>query len=412
MLSDPLLVGIAHGLVFIVGFSVARKIAALAVADGSTTLRVFGGFIVGLFLGWLAGVLTGALMLTLVRSVMQHAASADSTFLALIGKSFWISAFGAGYATWFHKKEATPEIDKPSQIVAEGTKPLSPSNDAYAVAMAEIEEGRVDRGTWARCYALSDGDESKTRARYINARVGAGAGVVAADVWANTQPQVTGDAAANPKIDDSNLKPVDGSRALPPVIKAGAIVVLLVLLGNVVLPGFRDGLWGTEPPVTTTNFGERDKVESAMQFAENNPTVVSPAPSAPDWSSGVITQPTAQGQPAPNPTLKISPPIVSDYQRAEILAFEAKERARVAKIEADLKEVSDRALKDYPYLDTPAGEEDLNKIIAKRNEMIQEGVYPSLALTRAVLAVAKYRERPPGQEPRKLNSEPVSVKAQ
>jgi hypothetical protein len=101
----------------------------------------------------------------------------------------------------------------------------------------------------------------------------------------------------------------------------------------------------------------------------------------------------------------VDPPLVPEYQRKEALEFEAQQRVKKAKIEADLKEVSERALRDYPYLDTPAGEEDLKKIITKRDEMIQQGVYPSLALTRAVLAVAAYRERQPAQEVRKVKSE-------
>lgn len=43
-------------------------------------------------------------------------------------------------------------------------------NDAYADALVEIEEGRLDKGTWARSFAESGGDESKARALYIKTR--------------------------------------------------------------------------------------------------------------------------------------------------------------------------------------------------------------------------------------------------
>ncbi len=44
------------------------------------------------------------------------------------------------------------------------------NNDAYAAAFAELEEGRVDKGAWARAFAESGGDESKAKALYIKAR--------------------------------------------------------------------------------------------------------------------------------------------------------------------------------------------------------------------------------------------------
>ncbi len=60
------------------------------------------------------------------------------------------------------------------------------------------------------------------------------------------------------------------------------------------------------------------------------------------------------------------------------------DRTYRAKVEADLKEVSQRALSDYPYLNTSAGKEVLDKIVRRRDELIKNGIYPSIALTRAV----------------------------
>lgn len=64
---------------------------------------------------------------------------------------------------------------------------MSMNNDAYAAAFAELEEGRVDKGAWARAFAESGGDESKAKAQYIKARV-----ELKNDSpdWSNTQPPV------------------------------------------------------------------------------------------------------------------------------------------------------------------------------------------------------------------------------
>ena len=61
------------------------------------------------------------------------------------------------------------------------------NNDAYAAALAEIEEGRLDKGTWARAFAESGGDESKAKALYIKARAESTSDSAA---WPDTQPPV------------------------------------------------------------------------------------------------------------------------------------------------------------------------------------------------------------------------------
>ncbi len=64
---------------------------------------------------------------------------------------------------------------------------MSTNNDAYAAAFAEIEEGRLDKGAWARAFAESGGDESKAKALYIKARVEM---INALPAWSDTQPPV------------------------------------------------------------------------------------------------------------------------------------------------------------------------------------------------------------------------------
>jgi len=43
-------------------------------------------------------------------------------------------------------------------------------NRAYEIAADELNSEKKDKGLWARLFAESDGDENKTKARYINER--------------------------------------------------------------------------------------------------------------------------------------------------------------------------------------------------------------------------------------------------
>lgn len=44
-------------------------------------------------------------------------------------------------------------------------------NEAYAQALSEIENNRIDKGLWAKHFAETDGDENRTKARYLKSRV-------------------------------------------------------------------------------------------------------------------------------------------------------------------------------------------------------------------------------------------------
>lgn len=78
-------------------------------------------------------------------------------------------------------------------------------------------------------------------------------------------------------------------------------------------------------------------------------------------------------------------------------------RARLAAEKADLDAIAERAVADFPYLDTPEGADAVAKIVERRDALIRQGVYPSIALTRAVQAFAPFMapiqrqatERPP-----------------
>ncbi|MFO1262789.1 MAG: hypothetical protein U1E84_05515 [Rhodoferax sp.] len=84
------------------------------------------------------------------------------------------------------------------------------NNDAYAAALAEIEEGRLDKGTWARAFADSGGDESKAKAFYIKARAES---IESAAAWPDTQPPVD-DAPKNREAPE--LKSVSATPATEP----------------------------------------------------------------------------------------------------------------------------------------------------------------------------------------------------
>lgn len=302
MLSDPLLVGIAHGIVFAVGYFVAKKTLQMTVPDGAATLRLVGGFTLGLLLGWLAGVLTAMLAYTLLRPVLQYSVSADSLFLPLIGKSFWFAAVGAGYTAWSIRKQTAAAVVKAGRVGKERTKPGLADNNSYAEAMAEVDEGRIDKGTWARAYAEAGGDESKAKAAYIKSRA---VSIHSAAEWSNTLPpdDTQGVRAESPV---SNAKAAKaGNLQLTTVWLLGGVAVAGILAA-VALPAYQDYskrrvLAATPvqaPAPDGIQFGANDKPVPAAQtepqsaidrFLADAP--VPTAQTATDWSKGSITPP-------------------------------------------------------------------------------------------------------------------------
>lgn len=100
----------------------------------------------------------------------------------------------------------------------------------------------------------------------------------------------------------------------------------------------------------------------------------------------VITPP----EPPPAPVATTPPPPVITLPRfippspAELKAQAARERAYAVKVQEELTAISEKAVRDYPYLDTPAGEHAMSKIIRKRDDLIRRGMYPPSALAQAV----------------------------
>lgn len=72
---------------------------------------------------------------------------------------------------------------------------IAQDNEGYAEALNEIEEGRLDKGLWARAFADAGGESEKAKALYIKARAGVlkVGGVKNDQVWQVTQPAAADD---------------------------------------------------------------------------------------------------------------------------------------------------------------------------------------------------------------------------
>ena len=116
----------------------------------------------------------------------------------------------------------------------------------------------------------------------------------------------------------------------------------------------------------------------------------------PPQSAQVISHtpaPAPAPDPIPAPPSYVSPSLPAPTPlRPRIQQVPEKARVdQLAKrdtVSADVQNIAERAMKDYPFLNTPAGAEVLAKITARRDALIAQGMYPSIALTQAVNAFA------------------------
>jgi hypothetical protein len=60
---------------------------------------------------------------------------------------------------------------KKTDFTAPALSVQAPTNDDYQYAAEELDTGNIDKGLWARLFSETDGDENRTRARYIKERV-------------------------------------------------------------------------------------------------------------------------------------------------------------------------------------------------------------------------------------------------
>ena len=388
-----------------------------------------------------------------------------------------------------------------SDLLARRVKSPAASDAAYAEALAEIEESRIDKGTWARSFAESGGDDSKAKSAYIKSRA---ASIHSAAEWSNTSPPNNAHAVrAASSISDASA-PKAGNFQFTTTWLLGGVAVAGIVAA-VALPAYQDYSKGRELAATPVQAPAPILDLSEFQKAPNSQT-------GPDWDKDVITAPenasaqdmyvqkvraiqekVKRGELAPvdgiasleppknlgqwpnaesvkleqsqtwwrnksnqfnihvqNTTpyqlttlaldfgqqgcessiakrrfyvalrqvvtsgsqalLSFTPPIsISDTpnnclvvssawqpvsaipaqaQPARLAttsnAESAKERADSKQVQADVDAVVKRAIEDYPFLDTQEGQPVLAKIVERRDEFIRKGVYPSIALTRAI----------------------------
>jgi hypothetical protein len=549
--------------------SVAFGFAYLIAGTGKALWRAIAGVFLGLIVGWVGGT-------TVIALVLSAGELGHNSFPRIFGTSFWWALLGSGYGVYRARKKLKTVNASNGNASQKVTNAKNTTNDAYAAALAEIEEGRIDKGAWARAFAESGGDESKAKALYIKARAEA---INSLPAWHDTQPRaedspisrdepgsttnlpaskptglyesalgeknlgyylakfqafdemgpglhaswnwpaffftgfwalyrkmygwfvawvfiltffgMAGRATLNSQegavwVGVANLAVVLGFAAIAnslyhAKIKSridsarqvasdaaqvnrrlsssagvnawvtytfGWIPVLGIVLA-VALPAYQDytkrqavaaaPVQAPSPLETPGNFGENDRVVAPLTTTGMSPLPTAAPADANLPSQGTYTVELEQAFDAvdreignaynyrmlPNVAeierrfpvfrteagklalagLKVridqklevfSQPPPSKAEMAAAKNYEMQERAKAARELADLEAVSARAVREFPYLDTPEGKPVLDKIVARRNELIQEGTSPALALTRAVNQyAAAYAPQPP-----------------
>lgn len=292
-----------------------------------------------------------------------------------------------------------------NQVPLGKTQATTTGNEAYAAALAEIEEHRLDKGTWARSFGDSGGDESKAKVLYIKARAESTKDAAA---WiVDTRPSSAEDASINVTDErkTASVSPVPVAKSFTTNTFEITVWVIFVLAffacwqymeyskRQAATPN------PVQAPAPQLNLSEFKAVPNIQTGTVSDQGVITPPAAA---SSKVTLQPLgnsksfsyeeatatkqqpAQVQPAkPQPTVSRVPAPAVDFS---------------AEVQADLNRIAERALKDYPYLDTPAGQEVRDKIVKRRDELVLQGVYPSIALTRAVNDYAPANAPRPAKE--------------
>jgi Tfp pilus assembly major pilin PilA len=249
MLDYLLVGGIAFGLAYWIA------------GTGAALWRSIAGALLGFIIGWVGGT-------AIFAAVLSAGDFGLSSFDRVIGRNFWFAFAGAGYGVHRARKKLkvtnTSLSNAPQRVAVVKTT----TNDAYAKALAEIEENRIDKGTWARCYALSDGDELKAKAAYIKARAEV---LGMASEWADTQPAGLDGSHIN-ATSKAGSDSQTSTDFFPKWLVQSAIgLAVFGVLFALALPAYQD--------------------YSKRQAVAANP-VQPPAPQV-DWDKGVIAPPPA-----------------------------------------------------------------------------------------------------------------------
>lgn len=135
---------------------------------------------------------------------------------------------------------------------------------------------------------------------------------------------------------------------------------------------------------------------------EHDPSRPQPQPAQPQ--PNVASNAPARARPQPSSsTVAVTRRTTAPQLTAANQQSEEGGRPYSAQEKADLNVIAARAMQDYPYLATPGGQFVRVLIVKRRDELVQQGVYPSIALTRAVAAFA------PGNDP-SASQKPAEVK--
>lgn len=412
---------------------------------------------VALLTWWIFWAISHLVLVSIGKIVLKSSSLESLTLSDVIG-DYYVGIFACAVSLvvaglWFAvagslTRRLQERGSKPfKSVVSTTTAKAVAGNDVYASALAEIEEGRLDKGVWARSFADSGGDESKAKALYIKARAES---MQSAAVWQDTRP---------PDAEDAGVVATDGRQAasvsLAPVgaplsailILAGVAVV--GILAAVALPAYQDytkrqAVAANPVPTVQTgtdwNNGVITPPSTASAAACFSSTLGSEtttelckhywAPGASSCDSNILQELVRRGvaphqdgcSPGTRPgggnpqqvTMQTSPAgksvskVSSDSNSASSQAnlSETKAIGFSAGVQAELNTIVQKAAIDFPYLDTPAGQNAIAKIVRKRDALIQQGMYPPSALTQAINDYAAANEPIPAKE---RPAEPVPV---
>ena len=192
---------------------------------------------------WIFWIVAHLVMMTIGKAVLKSSSIEGLTLNQIVGIKelqialCLISLSVAGL--WFVVAEKLTSrlvgcLQKPASRVTSSSSAfvgdVRTGNDAYAGALAEIEEGRLDKGVWARAFSEAGGEDAKARALYIKARAGAMKG---AEVWENTQPPASSDSRVKATVEKATVEldnPAPDSTSKWPIwIVAGALPVYILV---------------------------------------------------------------------------------------------------------------------------------------------------------------------------------------
>ncbi len=249
-------------LLYFLTVGIGYGIAYLITGTGLAPWRSIVGFFVAFIFSWIGGSVLIALIL--------HAGNLEiNSFDKVIGRAFAWALVASGYGVYRGRKKLKTNYASGKTTPGKPTSTAPSNNEAYATALAEIEECRLDKGIWARSFADSGGDEPKAKAAYIKARAEA---IQSADVWVNTMPPGAEDAASVKATD----KPAPVATPLSEELVWAGVGILLVFVVLLV-------------------------VKLVNQDEKRQEVAASPVQTPVDWSKGTITPPVQAPAPSVDP---------------------------------------------------------------------------------------------------------------